>query len=60
MVDVYLGYDGENWIAYEGENENAIPEPDKDIEILLKEKPILLYYYDPINFYEYTYIIYSS
>ena len=34
MVDVYLGYDGENWIAYEGENENAVPEPDIDIEIL--------------------------
>ena len=31
LVDVYLGYDGENWIAYKGENENAIPEPDKDI-----------------------------
>ena len=52
-------YDGEDgwWYDWDGEIE---PKLDIDVEILSLEKPILLYYYNPINLEEYTYAIYSN
>ena len=52
-------YDGEDgwWYDCDGEIE---PKLDIDVEILSLEKPILLYYYNPINLVEYTYAIYCN